>query len=261
MANHARIEEVSDSDPEEMDISAIEPARPTNNSIIDPSNIPSRAAVQPPPPAARGPDPEKTKHWQCLYPLYFDSTRTRAEGRRVGKEQAVPNPLAREICDAVFGLGLQLAFEAGKTHPKDWSNPGRVRVLVKEEGKIVSRQVKNSEYMQQFGLLDASSGHLLTLDPEHDLYNKIALHLKANPATEKTPLRLKLAGMPPTTEPLPPPAIPRGWKMSSILPLHSAAVSGGGVSDNLFKDMMAEMQGQGGEPQDGSKSKKGKIKG
>lgn len=145
MANHARIEELSDSDPEEMDIASV--GVPMNNSILSPQDIPTKPRPQPPPAArAQGPDPEKTKRWQCLYPVYFDSTRSRAEGRRVGKEQAVPNPLAREICDAVFGLGLQLALEAEKLHPKDWANPGRVRVLVKENGKNVSRQVKNSEY-------------------------------------------------------------------------------------------------------------------
>ena len=42
------------------------------------------------------------------------------------------------------------------------------------------------------------------------------------------------------------PAVPRGWKVNEILPLHSPAVSGGGVSENFFKDMMAEMQGAGG---------------
>jgi len=36
--------------------------------------------------------------------------------------------------------------------------------------------------------------------------------------------------------------------MGSILPLHSPALSGGGVNENYFKDMMAEMQGQGGMP-------------
>lgn len=36
--------------------------------------------------------------------------------------------------------------------------------------------------------------------------------------------------------------------MGSILPLHSPALSGGGVNENYFKDMMAEMQGQGGIP-------------
>lgn len=44
--------------------------------------------------------------------------------------------------------------------------------------------------------------------------------------------------------------------MGNILPLHSAAVSGGGVSENLFKDMMAEMTGQGGEPAAGSSKPK-----
>ncbi len=37
--------------------------------------------------------------------------------------------------------------------------------------------------------------------------------------------------------------------MGSILPLHSPAVSGGGVSENMLKEMMAEMQGvEGGMP-------------
>lgn len=40
------------------------------------------------------------------------------------------------------------------------------------------------------------------------------------------------------------PAIPRGFKMGTILPLHSPARSGGGVSDNFFKEMMEEMGGQ-----------------
>ena len=45
---------------------------------------------------------------------------------------AVANPLAREIVDAVAGLGVKVAFEPGKTHPKDWANPGRVKVFLKE---------------------------------------------------------------------------------------------------------------------------------
>lgn len=32
--------------------------------------------------------------------------------------------------------------------------------------------------------------------------------------------------------------------MGEILPYYSAALSGGGVSENFFKDMMAEMGGQ-----------------
>lgn len=50
--------------------------------------------------------------------------------------------------------------------------------------------------------------------------------------------------------------------MSTILPLHSSAISGGGVSENLFKDMMAEMQGGDapGVSDGGGKSKKDKKK-
>ncbi len=36
--------------------------------------------------------------------------------------------------------------------------------------------------------------------------------------------------------------------MGSILPLHSPALSGGGVSENIIKDMMQEMQGVEGVP-------------
>lgn len=45
------------------------------------------------------------------------------------------------------------------------------------------------------------------------------------------------------------PPAPRGWKIGTILPIHSPAYSGGGVSDNPFKEAMAEMQGMPGMPQ------------
>lgn len=36
--------------------------------------------------------------------------------------------------------------------------------------------------------------------------------------------------------------------MGTILPLHSPALSGGGISENIIKDMMQEMQGVEGGP-------------
>lgn len=62
----------------------------------------------------------------------------------MSQELAVQNPLAREIVDAVQLLGLDTVFEPGKLHPRDWSNPGRIRVLVKEGGRVRNRGVKNS---------------------------------------------------------------------------------------------------------------------
>lgn len=96
---------------------------------------------------------ERSKAYQCLYPVYFDSTRTREEGRRVRKEDGVPNPLAREIVEALSQIGqeknvpFQIVLEPTKTHPKDWANPGRVKVLVKKEGKAVHAKVHNSELL------------------------------------------------------------------------------------------------------------------
>lgn len=159
MSRTARVEEIEDdSDPEEMDIDSLGPNEiMSQNSLMRPADIPSSSradsmpALQPHfpgrPPANQEADKQRTRHYQCLYPVYFDATRSRAEGRRVGKELAVPNPLAREIVDAVSQMGLagQVVFEPGKCHPKDWANPGRVRVLIKEDGKPAGRgHVKNS---------------------------------------------------------------------------------------------------------------------
>jgi len=155
MSQHARIEEVSDSDsdPSDMDPSDFDPVQ-FANTLIRPSDIPppsgspsQQLRSQFAAPTSSSPaDTDRYKHYQCLYPVYFDAARTRAQGRRVGKELAVANPLAREMVDAVQALGLSVVFEPGKTHPKDWSNPGRVRVLVKEGGRVKNARVQNSMF-------------------------------------------------------------------------------------------------------------------
>ncbi|KAG9294879.1 hypothetical protein G9A89_003219 [Geosiphon pyriformis] len=76
-------------------------------------------------------DDSQYKSWVCLYPAYFDSTKTVQQGRRVIREQAVPNPLAKDLAEAVKELGLSLLYEPQKTYPRDWQNPGRVRVGLK----------------------------------------------------------------------------------------------------------------------------------
>ncbi len=164
--SHARIEEVSDSDsdPAEGDISDLEDfdereilkARPSqvqppiskpSSHLIDPSAIPGQR--QGPVPGHDGTqfqttqDDSRYKDFQCLYPLYFDKNRSRAQGRRVGIENAVENPLAREIVAACGRLRLETLFEPAKLHPKDWSNPGRVKIKLKGSNNPL---VNNSEY-------------------------------------------------------------------------------------------------------------------
>lgn len=248
---HPRIEEVEDSDidmsdPGEDDIddfvdSDIMRARSTPSAanataqshILNPAHIPSVSSGPPGSNAAAAASfPQQAANakayagFQCLYPVYFDATRTRAEGRRVPTELAVTNPLAREIVNACRDLRLQTVFEPDKTHPKDWANPGRVKVQLKEG--TGGSGVKN----------------------KHQLYILIAQHLRNNPTTEKSAaLWDRLPHGPPApdrSKPYPKAAVPRGWKMGELLPYYSAAMTGGGVSENLFKDMMKEMQGGGG---------------
>jgi signal recognition particle subunit SRP19 len=181
MAN-PRIEEVEDDndiadDPAEMDLDAFDFARPQHGSLqpsMDPSSSQMRpedisAMLQPNSQSQRPSQPqmsdkdrdrlareqkERSKNYQCIYPVYFDATRSRDEGRRVKKEDAVQNPLAREIVDALqhvgkqLNVGLQIVFEPSKCHPKDWANPGRVKVLVKEGGKPVTAKIQNSEIVR-----------------------------------------------------------------------------------------------------------------
>jgi signal recognition particle subunit SRP19 len=81
---------------------------------------------------------------------------------------------------------------------------------------------------------------------EHHLYHNISKHLLANPTEPEDPLVLRIQGLPPFKDPLPPPAKPRGWKINDIVPTHSAAVTGGGVHEDLFKDFQNMMQQPGG---------------
>lgn len=240
--SHPRIEEVSDSDdvasdPEEFDLDDFDdndilrvraPApRPASNANASaPVTVPPPAANHPPQNLPTSADRSQYATFQCLYPVYFDASRSRSEGRRVPASLAVKNPLAREIANACSRLRLPTLLEPDKTHPKDWSNPGRVKVGLKKTGS--ASQISN----------------------KHHLYILIAQHLMENPTDDDSlGLRVRLGGKlePEMGKPYPRPAVPRGWKMSELLPYTSAAMTGGGVSENLFKDMMNQMQG-GGDP-------------
>lgn len=66
----------------------------------------------------------------------------------MSKKLAVENPLAREIVEACNLMGLRTVFEPGKAHPKDWANPGRIRVELKKEGVAVNSRIKNSKLLR-----------------------------------------------------------------------------------------------------------------
>ncbi|KAJ9653074.1 signal recognition particle subunit [Neophaeococcomyces mojaviensis] len=235
-----QIEEVSDSDPEIEDPSDFLPGevfRPANTSSR-PSQ-PASSSTQPNPTLYRPQVPshepseaeiaekrKELKPYTTLYPIYFSSQRTRSSGRRVSSKLAVQDPLAFNVLKAVrhvLGNNIRVAFEPDKTHPKDWANPGRVKV-----------QLFDSETKEPL--------HPTVQNKQH-LYNLVAQYLKDHPTKPEDPLELRIQGLQVPEKFLESKvAVPRGWKMSGVLPVHSAAVSGGGVSDNFLKEAMEEMR-------------------
>ncbi len=64
-----------------------------------------------------------------VYPAYLGRGRSRAGGRRVGAEEAVPDVTAEEIVQAARRLGYTAEVEPAKDYPRDaGSYAGRVKV-------------------------------------------------------------------------------------------------------------------------------------
>jgi signal recognition particle subunit SRP19 len=76
-----------------------------------------------------------------LWPSYFDSRKSRSEGRRVPKNLSIEKPTVDDIHKAVKKLGLKATVDSSKSHPNAWwEREGMVKVeksLAKEE--LISR--------------------------------------------------------------------------------------------------------------------------
>jgi len=88
------------------------------------------------------------KSWTCIYPIYFDAKRPYGRGqRRVERAKSLWWPLSKDIADAANRLGLGTLHEVNKSHPRDWDNPGRVRVQWKKDGRLVNPVVKTKKQL------------------------------------------------------------------------------------------------------------------
>ena len=64
-----------------------------------------------------------------IWPVYIDSKKTKKEGRRISKENAVPSPKLREISNAAKKLNLNPEVENDKSYSRSWwESSGRVSV-------------------------------------------------------------------------------------------------------------------------------------
>jgi signal recognition particle subunit SRP19 len=90
-----------------------------------------------------------------LWPAYFDSTKTRNEGRQVPKNTAVPAPKIIEIKEAVEKLRLSCELVADVGYAKTpWIKTGKLLVAKKEAKnqmmkKVAKQLVKNRSTAQQ----------------------------------------------------------------------------------------------------------------
>eukprot|EP00249_Psilotum_nudum_P006517 c19839_g1_i1 orf=493-918(-) len=77
--------------------------------------------------------------WVVIYPIYLDSRKTLAEGRRINSSRACQDPTVAEIGDCCSYLKLPFAIEADKAYSRDFMQRGRVRVQLKrEDGTLVN---------------------------------------------------------------------------------------------------------------------------
>jgi signal recognition particle subunit SRP19 len=79
-----------------------------------------------------------------IWPAYFDVNKTRKEGRRVPKNQAVPAPRISEIQEAAIKLELENELVPEKGYPRThWAKPGML--LIEKQGskeQVISRLAK-----------------------------------------------------------------------------------------------------------------------
>ncbi len=92
-----------------------------------------------------------------IWPVYFDINKTREEGRRVSKSQAVLAPKIAELKEAAERLGLESEINLEAHHPKaPWLKSGMLIVEKNEPKEAIIKKlakhlvkVKNQQASEQ----------------------------------------------------------------------------------------------------------------
>ncbi|MEM3699382.1 MAG: signal recognition particle subunit SRP19/SEC65 family protein [Candidatus Bathyarchaeia archaeon] len=85
-----------------------------------------------------------------IWPAYFDSTKTRNDGRRVPKSLAVPSPKILELKEAVEKIGLEYEIVSDSGYPKTpWQKTGILLIKKKEaKTRIIKKIAKQLTKMR-----------------------------------------------------------------------------------------------------------------
>ncbi len=77
-----------------------------------------------------------------IWPAYFDSNKTRKEGRRVAEKIAVQSPKIEEIESAIKRLNLSYELVPMKGYAKTpWAKPGMILVQKKESKERLIKRI------------------------------------------------------------------------------------------------------------------------
>ncbi|CAE7228146.1 unnamed protein product [Rhizoctonia solani] len=212
-------------------------------------------------------DLEKYKRWTSLYPIYFDAKRPYGQGqRRLAREKSVWWPQSRDIEVAARLLGIPTLHEPMKRHPQDWENPGRVKVLWKENG-----QVLNQKFNSKKRLLEAIALQIQIHKPDQVPTPETSTPIKAPPKpTQAAAKPSKHTPGPIQRKSFKVPQAPQPWpKLQDRVSPYSPMIDGGiyvdAVSNALAAEKKAESAGAiagqaQGQAQAGAGAGKGKKK-
>jgi signal recognition particle subunit SRP19 len=80
-----------------------------------------------------------------IWPIYFDSTKTRSEGRMVSVEESVASPTVDDVMAAALKAGIRPEIEMEKKHPSTWqASSGRIIVPKSEPKTAVLKKIAKS---------------------------------------------------------------------------------------------------------------------
>ena len=79
-----------------------------------------------------------------IYPIYFDKSVSRIDGRKVAKKYAVEKPSIENISKAAKSLGLNPVLEKDSAHSsRHWKKEGRILVDKKSSKSKLLVQIAN----------------------------------------------------------------------------------------------------------------------
>eukprot|EP00127_Corallochytrium_limacisporum_P001258 Clim_evm28s47 gene=Clim_evmTU28s47 len=124
-----------------------------------------------------------TSSWVCIYPAYFDRTKSRAEGRKLKKTECVVEPEIQKAFEYLKEAGVTHMKGEAKTYPRDILTQGRIKFKMQfDDGTQV-----NANYKNRYELLKFVAKVYREKEPQPQLVRekKTKKGKKANPGSSK----------------------------------------------------------------------------